>query len=257
MESHSSGGIAEVERKQGRRVRAHDPIAQAQHSVTSSSQSGAKKDSSAISVASTSSMQTRARGSKQDASAAACPCRRRPDRPYNIARQRPAEPLPSAPDGALTSAEGRHRVARTRPAAPSPIVREGGHDDGTRRRDAPHVREALGGCRSRNCRWHPVGHVTRSRTCAKVRQAAGPDRAPGDLVPGEPLVRPLLRLRASGAGGRFRPSRRATRNRTQRESATRPSSSLPCALSTLRTAGTTCTHSTTAVRWTASTRTPP
>ena len=37
-------------------------------------------------------------------------------------------------------------------------------------------------------------------------QAAHADRPPGRLMPGEPLVRPLLRLRAAGAGTKARPA---------------------------------------------------
>ena len=92
---------------------------------------------------------------------------------------------------------------------------------------------------------------------ARRRKRRTADRPPGRLVPGEPLVRPLLRLRAAGAGAEVRPASAATRSRMPRAWGTRRSSSPPCARSTRRTAGATCTRSTTAARWTASSATPP
>ena len=121
------------------------------------------------------------------------------------------------------------------------------------KRDAFTRRRFLGSRRSRRRGRgrHALGDRAGGGACAPLRR---PRRRSGTSSSraGEPLVRPLLRLRAPGAGARLRPGaglhaarRRGGRPRAVRarrpRAPTRPTRGVPC------------TSSTTAARWTAST----
>ena len=99
--------------------------------------------------------------------------------------------------------------------------------------------------------WATAPAAARARRYGKAQQPAPARR---HLVPGEPVVRPLLRVCAAGAGGGASARRRATRSRAPADVGHAPFELTALRASIRRTGGTPCTTSGTAAAWTASTR---
>ena len=90
--------------------------------------------------------------------------------------------------------------------SPSVARDRGGSHDTSRRVHPPQASGESGGGRRGCSRRRAVGISTGGGPPTTPPEAAHADRPPGRLMPGEPLVRPLLRLRAAGAGTKARPA---------------------------------------------------
>ena len=136
-----------------------------------------------------------------------------------------------------------------------------------RRRAADHEPSTRPGSRARRSCSAPARRAPRcsagrcGRRLRPRRARAGtgrprrpPDPQPRDLLPGEPLLRQLLRLRAGGAAPRLRPAARLLPARCGRRPRTRCSTGPRCAAPTPATRGPRRTSSTAAGGWTASSR---